>query len=112
MVFSLKNMRSSVDIQLSQKKRVFFPKIKPGHKQDFRPKEMLRDLCAIFALFAAAPEFQEECAKNGCNPDLLGSAVKTCRRLQLLTGESMAAFGRNHVHLYDGPCHIAQWSLR
>jgi ubiquitin conjugation factor E4 B len=59
---------------------------------EFRPKEMLRDLCAIFALFASAEVFQIECAKSGCNPDLLRSAVKTCKRLNLLTGESMIAF--------------------
>jgi ubiquitin conjugation factor E4 B len=53
---------------------------------------MLRDLCAIFALFASASEFQFECAKSGCNPEMLRSAVKTCQRLNLLTGESMTAF--------------------
>ena len=59
---------------------------------EFRPKEMLRDLCAIFALFASANEFQAECAKSGCDPDLLRTALKTCQRLNLLTGESMTAF--------------------
>jgi ubiquitin conjugation factor E4 B len=59
---------------------------------EFRPKEMLRDLCAIFALFSSVEVFQIECAKSGCNPDLLRSAVKTCKRLNLLTGESMLAF--------------------
>ena len=53
---------------------------------------MLRDLCAIFALFTSAGEFQVECAKSGCNPDLLRSAIKTCKKLNLLTGESMTAF--------------------
>ena len=53
---------------------------------------MLRDLCAIFALFAASEEFQVECAKNGCDPNLLRKAINTCQRLNLLTGESMAAF--------------------
>lgn len=53
---------------------------------------MLRDLCAIFALFASSDTFAVECAKSGCNPDLLRSAVKTCQRLNLLTGESMVAF--------------------
>ena len=33
-----------------------------------------------------------ECGKSGCDPTLLRSAVKTCRRLNLLTGESMIAF--------------------
>jgi ubiquitin conjugation factor E4 B len=53
---------------------------------------MLRDLCAIFALFASASDFQVECAKSGCNPDLLQTAIKICLRLNLLTGESMTAF--------------------
>lgn len=59
---------------------------------EFRPKEMLRDLCAIFALFASSDQFQMECARSGCNPKLLRSAVKTCQKLNLLTGESMTAF--------------------
>lgn len=67
-------------------------KVDNPEQYDFRPKEMLRDLCAIFALFASANEFQIECAKSGCDPELLGSAVKTCRRLNLLVGESMNAF--------------------
>lgn len=67
-------------------------KVENPEQYDFRPKEMLRDLCAIFALFASAKEFQVECAKNGCDPALLSSAVKTCRRLNLLTGDSMTAF--------------------
>jgi ubiquitin conjugation factor E4 B len=53
---------------------------------------MLRDLCAIFALFASSSDFQLECAKSGCKPDLLGAAVRTCEKLNLLTGESMTAF--------------------
>ena len=67
-------------------------KVENPEQYEFRPKEMLRDLCAIFALFASATEFQIECAKSGCDPALLSSAVKTCRRLNLLTGESMTAF--------------------
>jgi ubiquitin conjugation factor E4 B len=66
--------------------------VRDPEQYEFRPKEMLRDLCAIFALFAAGSEFQLECAKSGCNPDMLSSAVKTCQRLNLLTGESMTAF--------------------
>jgi ubiquitin conjugation factor E4 B len=67
-------------------------KVDNPEQYDFRPKEMLRDLCAIFALFASSDVFQVECAKSGCDPSLLRSAVKTCRRLTLLTGESMEAF--------------------
>lgn len=54
---------------------------------------MLRDLCAIFALFAKSPEFQVECAKSGYyNSELVAKSVKTCKKLNLLTGESMEAF--------------------
>lgn len=67
-------------------------KVDNPEQYDFRPKEMLRDLCAIFALFSSSKIFQQECAKSGCDPDLLRSAVKTCRRLNMLTGESMTAF--------------------
>jgi len=67
-------------------------KVENPEQYAFRPKEMLRDLCAIFALFASSHEFQVECAKGGCDQSLLSSAVKTCRRLNLLTGESMTAF--------------------
>jgi ubiquitin conjugation factor E4 B len=67
-------------------------KVDNPDQYDFRPKEMLRDLCAIFALFASSSDFQNECAKSGCDPGLLLSAVKTCRRLNLLEGESMSAF--------------------
>jgi len=67
-------------------------KVENPEQYEFRPKEMLRDLCAIFALFASSREFQLNCAKGEIDPDLLSSAVKTCRRLNLLTGESMEAF--------------------
>mmetsp|Transcript_15642 Transcript_15642/g.35869 ORF Transcript_15642/g.35869 Transcript_15642/m.35869 type:complete len:775 (+) Transcript_15642:1-2325(+) len=68
-------------------------KVENPDEYNFRPKEMLRDLCAIFALFAASPEFQVECAKSGYyNSELVAKSVKTCRKLVLLTGESMNAF--------------------
>eukprot|EP00536_Pseudo-nitzschia_multiseries_P004273 jgi/Psemu1/318386/estExt_fgenesh1_pm.C_700013 len=67
-------------------------KVKDPEQYEFRPKEMLRDLCAIFALFASAKEFQHECARNGCNPGTLREAVKTCQKFNLLTGESIVAF--------------------
>jgi ubiquitin conjugation factor E4 B len=67
-------------------------KVDNPEKYDFKPKEMLRDLCAIFALFAKAEKFQHECAKSGCDPNLLRSAVRTCRRLNLLEGEAMISF--------------------
>jgi len=67
-------------------------KVENPEQYDFRPKEMLRDLCAIFALFASAEEFQQECAKNGCNTTTLRTAVRNCQKLNLLTGESIIAF--------------------
>ena len=67
-------------------------KVDNPEQYEFRPKEMLRDLCAIFSLFAMSEVFQLECARAGCQPSLLQSALKTCRRLNLLTGESMTAF--------------------
>ncbi len=53
---------------------------------------MLRDLCAIFALFASAEEFQQECAKNKFDTTALRTAVLKCKKLNLLTGESIIAF--------------------
>jgi ubiquitin conjugation factor E4 B len=54
---------------------------------------MLRDLCAIFALFSTSQDFQLECAKSGYyNLELMAKSVTTCRKLNLLTGESMEAF--------------------
>lgn len=67
-------------------------KVDNPEQYEFRPKEMLRDLCAIFALFGTTDVFQEECARNECDPNLLRSAVKTCKRLNLLTGASITAF--------------------
>lgn len=67
-------------------------KVKNPEQYEFRPKEMLRDLCAIFGLFAFSSDFATECAKSGCDPNLLRSAVKTCQRYTLLTGDSMTAF--------------------
>jgi ubiquitin conjugation factor E4 B len=60
---------------------------------NFRPKDMLQDVCVVFSSFAAAVEFQLECAKSGYyTPDLMSKAVKTCRKLNLLVGESMELF--------------------
>jgi len=69
------------------------PQVDNPDEYNFRPKEMLRDLCAIFALFAKYPEFQVECAKSGYyNAELVTKSVKTCSKLNLLTGEAMEAF--------------------
>ncbi|OEU19625.1 U-box-domain-containing protein [Fragilariopsis cylindrus CCMP1102] len=67
-------------------------KVENPEQYEFRPKEMLRDLCAIFALFSSEDVFQLECAKSGCDLKLLKNAVKTCQKLNLLTGESIIAF--------------------
>jgi ubiquitin conjugation factor E4 B len=66
--------------------------VKDPEQYDFRPKEMLRDLCAIFALFASNAEFQVSCAEAGCKPSDLRSAVSKCHKYSLLLGESMKAF--------------------
>lgn len=60
---------------------------------NFRPKEMLQDLCVVFSSFAAEDEFQMACAKSGYyTPDLMNKSVKTCRKLGLLAGDSMELF--------------------
>ncbi|KAL3928968.1 MAG: hypothetical protein SGARI_004885, partial [Bacillariaceae sp.] len=66
--------------------------VKDPEQYDFRPKELLRDLCAIFALFASNKEFQEACARSDCKPSDLRSAVSKCHKYSLLTGASMSAF--------------------
>lgn len=71
----------------------FHSQVDNPEEYNFRPKEMLRDLCAIFALFSLAPEFQLECAKSGYySAELVTKSVKTCQKLQLLTGTSMEMF--------------------
>lgn len=69
-------------------------KVDNPEQYEFRPKEMLRDLCAIFALFSGTEKFQEECARSGCNPKLLQAAIKTCRKQNLLTGQAMDDFSQ------------------
>merc|ERR1712151_1043311 len=74
-------------------------KVNNPEQYEFRPKDMLQDLCAIFALFSSEEIFQLECAKSGCDQKLLKNAVKTCQKLGLLDGDSMVAFETlpNHV---------------
>mmetsp|Transcript_26329 Transcript_26329/g.47467 ORF Transcript_26329/g.47467 Transcript_26329/m.47467 type:complete len:1162 (-) Transcript_26329:106-3591(-) len=68
-------------------------KVENPESYNFRPKEMLQDLCVVFSSFAAADEFQIECARSGYyTPDLMNKSVKTCRKLALLKGESMELF--------------------
>mmetsp|Transcript_28953 Transcript_28953/g.54783 ORF Transcript_28953/g.54783 Transcript_28953/m.54783 type:complete len:599 (+) Transcript_28953:1194-2990(+) len=68
-------------------------KVENPESYNFRPKEMLQDLCVVFSSFAAADAFQTECAKSGYyTPELMSKSVKTCRKLGLLVGESMDLF--------------------
>lgn len=68
-------------------------KVDNPESYNFKPKEMLQDLCVIFSSFAAADEFQVACAKSGYySPDLMNKSVKTCRKLGLLVGDSMELF--------------------
>jgi ubiquitin conjugation factor E4 B len=67
-------------------------KVDNPESYNFRPKEMLRDLCSIFAEFASSPNFQVECAKSGYyNSELLSKSIKTCRKLALLKPELLIA---------------------
>jgi len=60
-------------------------KVDNPENYNFRPKEMLRDLCSIFACFAPCDEFQIDCAKSGYySAELLNKSIQTCRRLNLL----------------------------
>lgn len=75
---------------------------------NFRPKEMLRDLCAIFASFASSHEFQVECAKSGYyNSELVSKSVKTCRKLNLLTGATMEQFESLPGLVHEAAKHVA-----
>lgn len=68
-------------------------KVDNPEKYNFRPKEMLQNVCVVFSSFADAGTFQAACAKSGYyTPDLLSKSVKTCRKLGLLVGESMELF--------------------
>ena len=82
--------------------------VKNPDELNFRPKEMLRDLCAIFALFSNSQEFQLECAKSGYyNKDLMTKSVTTCRKLNLLTGASMEAFAALPIGVNDASKMVA-----
>ena len=60
---------------------------------DFRPKQMLTDLCSIFSCYANEEKFQENCATSGYyTEELMAKAVKTCSKLSLLKGETMELF--------------------
>lgn len=60
---------------------------------NFRPREMLTDLCSIFTSYVDAQDFCEYCAKSGYYTDeLMSKAVKTCSKWSLLKGETMELF--------------------
>lgn len=68
-------------------------KVDNPENYEFRPREMLRDLCSIFASFSEAPEFQVESAKSGYySSTLVDKSVKTCRKYNLLTEENQKRF--------------------
>jgi len=88
----LVNMLLHVLTKLVKKKGAEL-KVDNPESYNFRPKEMLQDLCHIFTSFTDAPQFQEHCAKSGYyNSTLLEKAVDTCTRLKLLTGETLVLF--------------------
>jgi len=54
---------------------------------------MLADLCDIFSSYAGLLVFQEHCAKSGYYTKyLMSKAVKTCSKLNLLSGNEMDVF--------------------
>ena len=72
---------------------IFNVQVDNPENYNFRPKEMLQDLCKIFACFTNAEQFQEHCAKSGYyKPSLLEISLKTCIKHNLLTGESLRLF--------------------
>ena len=86
-------------------------KVDNPEELDFKPKVMLRDLCYIFSLFAAAPVFQEECAKSGCDPRLLRQALSTVTRLHLLEGDQLQAFSALPEWMEQAAQRVAQDEL-
>ena len=92
MVSRLVNMLFHVLMKLVGTKGMELKVLDPT-KYNFRPKDMLRDLCAIFANFVSAPEFIVECAQSGLyNAELVAKAAKTCRKLNLLEDNRLEAF--------------------
>ena len=60
-------------------------KVDNPENYNFRPKEMLKDLCSLIASYSTSHAFQEHCAKSGYYSEkLLQSSVKTCTKLNLL----------------------------
>jgi len=68
-------------------------KVDNPESYNFRPKDMLRDLCVIFSSFAETADFQIHCAKSGYyNAELMDKSVKTCEKLGLLAVPDMVRF--------------------
>ena len=68
-------------------------KVDNPENYNFRPKEMLRDLCFIFVIFANHDEFQSYFPKSGhYNRELMDKTVRTCSKLNLLSPKDMESF--------------------
>lgn len=63
---------------------------------------MLSDLCDIFASYTDARIFQEHCAKSGYyTTELMTTAVKTCKKINILKEERMAIFSSLPAKIKD-----------
>eukprot|EP00903_Cladosiphon_okamuranus_P021833 g20076.t1 len=70
-------------------------KVDNPESYNFRPKEMLREICTTISQFSTQPGFHEHLAKSGYyQEDLLPKATSTMRRLQLLPAAKMADMDR------------------
>ncbi|CAM9528104.1 unnamed protein product [Ectocarpus fasciculatus] len=66
-------------------------KVDNPESYNFRPKEMLREICTTISQFSTQPGFHKHLAMSGYyQEDLLPKATSTMRRLQLLPASSMA----------------------
>lgn len=63
---------------------------------------MLSDLCDIFASYTDAKIFQEHCAKSGYyTTELMTTAVKTCKKINMLKEERMSIFSSLPAKIED-----------
>eukprot|EP00977_Amphora_coffeiformis_P008857 scaffold1999_cov153-Amphora_coffeaeformis.AAC.17 len=83
-------------------------KVDNPEELEFKPKIMLQDLCRIFSLFASAENFPVECAKSGCDPALMQAALKTVRRIHLLSKKELEAFESLPVLVEDALRNVAR----
>ncbi|CAM9621268.1 unnamed protein product [Scytosiphon promiscuus] len=66
-------------------------KVDNPESYNFRPKEMLREICTTISQFSTQPGFHKHLAMSGYyQEDLLPKATATMRRLQLLPAPAMA----------------------